>query len=154
MKLRVLSYNIHKGFSMGNRRFVLDGIRQAIRETSADLVFLQEVLGEHQDHKKKYPEWRKDSQFEFLADEVWPHYAYGKNAIYTSGHHGNAILSKYPFTFFENIDISTNRVEQRGLLHGVIEIPGHKQPIHAICVYSKETAGFNYRESVSASILT
>jgi endonuclease/exonuclease/phosphatase family metal-dependent hydrolase len=135
MKLRVLSYNIHKGFSMGNRRFVLDGIRQAIRETSADLVFLQEVLGEHQDHKKKYPEWRKDSQFEFLADEVWPHYAYGKNAIYTSGHHGNAILSKYPFTFFENIDISTNRVEQRGLLHGVIEIPGHKQPIHAICVH-------------------
>jgi endonuclease/exonuclease/phosphatase family metal-dependent hydrolase len=135
MKLRILSYNIHKGFSMGNRRFVLEGIRDAIRATSADLVFLQEVLGEHEGHKKKYPVWRKDSQFEFLADEVWPHYTYGKNAIYTSGHHGNAILSKYPVTFSENIDISTNRMEQRGLLHGVIEIPGHKRPVHAICVH-------------------
>jgi endonuclease/exonuclease/phosphatase family metal-dependent hydrolase len=134
--LRVLSYNIHKGFSTGNRKFVLHQIREAIRSVRADLVFLQEVLGEHREHQKKYAaHWERDSQFEFLADEVWPHYAYGTNAIYTSGHHGNAILSRYPFTFFENIDISTNRMEKRGLLHGVIEVPHLKKPVHAICVH-------------------
>jgi endonuclease/exonuclease/phosphatase family metal-dependent hydrolase len=134
--LRVLSYNIHKGFSTGNRKFVLGGIRKAIRETQSDLVFLQEVLGEHHEHQKKYAkEWVKDSQFEFLADEVWPHFAYGKNAIYSSGHHGNAILSKFPFSFFENIDISTNKLERRGLLHGIIEVPHLKRPLHTICVH-------------------
>jgi endonuclease/exonuclease/phosphatase family metal-dependent hydrolase len=134
-KLRVLSYNIHKGFTMGNRGFVLRSIRDAIRDIHADLVFLQEVLGQHEEHEKKIVDWPTQPQFEFLADELWPHFAYGKNAVYTSGHHGNAILSKYPFSFWENIDISTNRLERRGLLHGVIEIPHRKKPLHAICVH-------------------
>jgi len=86
-------------------------------------------------HQKNFKEWPNQTQFEFLADETWPHYAYGKNAIYTSGHHGNAILSKYPIIGWENIDISTNRVERRGLLHAMIEIPEKKQPLHAICVH-------------------
>jgi len=36
-------------------------------------------------------------QHEFLAHESWLHHAYGKNSVYDSGHHGNAILSRYPF---------------------------------------------------------
>lgn len=133
--LRVLSYNIHKGFNTGNRKFVLSHIRDAIRLVHADLVFLQEVLGHHEDHGKRIKEWPTQPQFEFLADKLWPHYAYGKNSIYTLGHHGNAILSKYPLTFWENIDISTNRLERRGLLHAVIEIPHKRKPLHALCVH-------------------
>ncbi|MBC7692533.1 MAG: endonuclease/exonuclease/phosphatase family protein [Methylotenera sp.] len=134
-KLRVLSYNIHKGFSTGNRNFVLKQMKQAINSVHADLVFLQEVLGHHEVHGKKVVDWPTAPQFEYLSDELWPHYAYGKNAIYTAGHHGNAILSKYPFSFFENIDISTNKLEKRGLLHGIIEIPHKKKPLHAICLH-------------------
>lgn len=133
--IRILTYNIHKGFTSGNRRFVLQRMREAIRTANADLVFLQEVLGSHDQHKKKIEEWPEEPQFEFLADSIWPHFAYGKNAVYTSGHHGNAILSKYPLSFWENIDISTNRLERRGLLHGVIEIPHKRKPLHAICVH-------------------
>ena len=33
LRLRVLSYNIHKGFAAGNRRFVLAGIKEAMRRT-------------------------------------------------------------------------------------------------------------------------
>jgi endonuclease/exonuclease/phosphatase family metal-dependent hydrolase len=127
-RLRILSYNIHKGFSAGGRRFILEAIREAIRIVHADLVFLQEVHGHHHDKIN-------GSQFEYLADQLWPHFAYGKNAVYTSGHHGNAILSKYPFSTWENIDISTNRLEKRGLLHGTIEVPHYSEPIHAICVH-------------------
>jgi len=29
-----------------------------------------------------------------------PQHAYGRNAAYPEGHHGNAILSQHPFTFF------------------------------------------------------
>jgi endonuclease/exonuclease/phosphatase family metal-dependent hydrolase len=134
-RLKVLSYNIHKGFNANNRRFILRRIRDAIREVHADLVFLQEVLGHHSAHSLKFGDWPKESQFEFLADELWPHFAYGKNAVYTSGHHGNAILSKYPITFWENIDISTNRLEQRGLLHAILDVPGRHKPLHALCVH-------------------
>jgi endonuclease/exonuclease/phosphatase family metal-dependent hydrolase len=132
--LKVLSYNIHKGFSTNNRKFVLHRIREAIRETHADLVLLQEVQGEHEEHRKRVSNWPLQTQFEFLADEIWPHFAYGKNAVYASGHHGNAILSKYPISFWENIDISTNRMESRGLLHSVIEVPGTGR-VHVMCLH-------------------
>lgn len=129
--LKVLSYNIHKGFAL-SQRFVLAGIREGIRTVHADVVFLQEVLGDHSGHQKKIKEW-PGPQLEYLADKMWPHYAYGKNAVYTSGHHGNAILSKYPIRSFENIDISNNRFERRGILHAVVDWEG--SPLHLLCVH-------------------
>ena len=69
-RLRILSYNIHKGFSVGNTRFVLREMKEGIRKVGADLVFLQEVLGEHQRHAETVDGWPDASQFEFLADEV------------------------------------------------------------------------------------
>lgn len=119
MVIKILSYNIHKGFSLGNRGFILNDIRNAIREVNADILFLQEVVGDH----TKLQQLETAAQFEFLADSVWSHYAYGKNAIYTEGHHGNAILSKFPIVEWKNKSISTNRFEQRGFLKTKINIP-------------------------------
>ncbi|MEW6057621.1 MAG: endonuclease/exonuclease/phosphatase family protein [Bdellovibrionota bacterium] len=133
--LRVLSYNIHKGFSATNLNFILKQIKESIELVHADLVFLQEVIGHHETHKNKLKDWPTVSQFEFLADKLWPHFAYGKNAVYTEGHHGNAILSKYPITSFENIDVSTNRLESRGILHATIKIPEVDTEVHAICLH-------------------
>lgn len=132
--MKVLSYNIHKGFTVANRKFVLSHIKAAIKLVGADLVFLQEVLGRDVKHARKKKDWPKVSQFEFLAEEVWPHFAYGKNAVYTTGHHGNAILSHLPISSWENVDISTSSMAKRGLLHGVIELP-NKKKLHAICIH-------------------
>lgn len=123
MKIRILSYNIHKGFTIGNTDFILEEIRAAMREVNADVLFLQEVLGDHKDSKCRIPDWQTAIQFEYLADTVWPHFAYGKNAIYDEGHHGNAILSKFPIVDWTNINLSTNRFEQRGLLKARVQIP-------------------------------
>ena len=54
-KLKVLTVNTHKGFTALNRRFILHELRDAVRILSADLVFLQEVLGEHQTLSKRIP---------------------------------------------------------------------------------------------------
>ena len=70
--LRILSYNIHKGFSQGNRRFVLERIRQVLEITNADIVFLQEVLGEHTGHASRVDEWPAQPQFEYIAEKLWP----------------------------------------------------------------------------------
>lgn len=133
--LKVLTYNIHKGFSVGNVRFVLHQIKEALQTIHPDLVFLQEIQGEHSKRQSKIENWPEEPQFEFLADELWPHFAYGKNAIYKKGHHGNAILSKYPIVAWENIDVSLHRRASRSLLHCTIEIPPLRQQIHAICIH-------------------
>ncbi|WP_269620832.1 endonuclease/exonuclease/phosphatase family protein [Zhongshania sp. BJYM1] len=128
--IRVLSYNVHKGFCSANRQFLLKQIRESIRSVDAEVVFLQEVVGENSQHSAKVDGWIDESQFEFLADSVWPHFSYGKNAVYDHGHHGNAILSKFPIIKSENVDISLYRRSQRGLLLSVIE-PG----IYVICMH-------------------
>ncbi|MEO8390123.1 MAG: EEP domain-containing protein, partial [Polaromonas sp.] len=40
---KVLTVNIHKGFTFFNRKFILPELREAVRSVGADVVFLQEV---------------------------------------------------------------------------------------------------------------
>lgn len=130
-----MTYNIHKGFSTTNLRFVLHKIKESIQSVHPDIVFLQEILGSHSLHEGRISNWPKQPQFEFLADQLWPHYAYGKNAIYEAGHHGNAILSKFPFIAWENIDVSWHERASRSVLHGTMLLPGMHVPLHTICIH-------------------
>jgi endonuclease/exonuclease/phosphatase family metal-dependent hydrolase len=129
--LRIATFNIHKGVTSFNARLVLREQRELIRRLHADIVFLQEVRGEHARHRQLH----QGSQQEYLADSIWHDFAYGKNAVYPAGHHGNALLSKYPIIKWENEDISAHTAEQRGMLHCEVAIPGWDQPLHCICVH-------------------
>jgi endonuclease/exonuclease/phosphatase family metal-dependent hydrolase len=132
---KLLTLNVHKGFTFWNRRFVLPELRDAVRSTSADVVFLQEVLGSHTAHAERHKNWPDAPQYEFLADSIWSAYAYGRNAVYTEGHHGNGLLSKFPILSWVNHDISVGKHEKRGLLHCVIRPPGATQDTHLICAH-------------------
>jgi endonuclease/exonuclease/phosphatase family metal-dependent hydrolase len=55
--------------------------------------------------------------------------------VYAHGHHGNAILSRFPFVSFENHDVSDHRFERRGLLHCVVAVPGWRRNLHCVCVH-------------------
>ena len=135
LDVTVLTVNTHKGFGFFNRRFILHELREAVRTVGADVVFLQEVLGEHAGHSQRHANWPDASHYEFLADEIWPDFAYGRNAVYPEGHHGNALLSKLPIARHENRDVSVSRAENRGLLHCVLAAPGDGRPIHTLCVH-------------------
>lgn len=130
MDFSVLTLNIHKGFSTGQRRFTLENIRARLRESKANIVFLQEVVGAHDRNARRIPGWPQGNQLEYLADSVWTHHAYGKNAIYQHGHHGNAILSEAPFKAWHNLDVSLVNFSQRGILHGETS-----QGIHLMCAH-------------------
>lgn len=134
-RLEILSLNIHKGLSHFNWRPTLKEIRELVRRTSADIVFLQEV----QELLTRGPE--AESQLEFLADSVWSHYAYGKNAVYDEGHHGNAILSKYPIRRSNNLDLTQNRFEMRGMLHCELELPEVDFKLHCFSVHLNLLSG-------------
>jgi endonuclease/exonuclease/phosphatase family metal-dependent hydrolase len=129
IEIKLLTYNIHKGFSLGGRRFVLHKIRDQIREVKPDIICLQEVAAFRE----------QENQFEYLAEEGWQYTAYGKNAFYPKGHHGNAILSRHPIKTSLNTDLSTNRLEKRGLLHVKVELPDGR-PAHILNTHLSLTA--------------
>jgi endonuclease/exonuclease/phosphatase family metal-dependent hydrolase len=133
--IRVLTVNIHKGFAFLSRRFVLRELREAVRAVGADVVFLQEVHGSHTGHALRVAGWPEASHYEYLADELWPQFAYGRNAVYPHGHHGNAVLSRFPIVEFENRDVSVIGHEARGLLHCTLRLPERETMLHAICVH-------------------
>src|SRR5438093_8540615 len=123
VNLHVSTYNIHKGFSQFNRRMMIHELREHLQVLGADIIFLQEVQGLHSRHAARFEDWPDEPQYEFLADQVWPEFAYGRNAVYDHGHHGNAILSRYPIVRAENQDVSHHALERRGMLHCEIELP-------------------------------
>lgn len=131
--LSLITYNIHKGFGFGAVRFLLPEMRDAISGLKPDFVFLQEVQGKHRKREKRIEAWPDTPQFEYIAENIWPHYIYAKNAVYQSGHHGNAILSMYPFERFENINLSNINRASRGILHTQLLLG--KQRIHLLCVH-------------------
>ena len=133
--LTVMTVNIHKGFTTFNRKFILPELRDAVRKIGADVVFMQEVLGMHDAHGKKYEDWPESGQYAFLADSIWPQFAYGRNMVYPKGHHGNAVMSKFPIVRYENHDVSLPGPEKRGLLHCVLQVDSFPQEVHAICVH-------------------
>ncbi len=135
LNLSVLTVNTHKGFTFFNRKFILHELRDAVREAAPDIVFLQEVLGEHQLHASRVAQWPATSHYEFMADTIWGDFAYGRNAVYPHGHHGNALLSKFPILRYDNLDVSVGTQEKRGMLYCVVQPPGRKVPIHAISVH-------------------
>lgn len=126
--ITVLTFNIHKGFSILNRHHTLPKIREFLENTHPDVVFLQEVRGLH----LKGP---VENQLEHLADQLWEHTAYGKNAVFTDSHHGNAILSRFPFVHFENRDVSLNPLEKRGILYGKVLFGKSQTPLHLFCLH-------------------
>jgi len=131
--LKIATYNIHKGFSRFNRRFVLHELRDRLRELDADVVFLQEVQGAHAHHAGRHPDYPGAPQHEFIAQDIWPHAAYGRNAVYETGHHGNAILSRFPIEQVCNKDVSAHRFESRGLLHCAIGVGAVR--VHCVCAH-------------------
>ena len=135
MRFTVATYNIHKGFSQLNRRMVIHELRERLSGLDADILFLQEVVGVHDRHAARHWDWPAKPQHEFIADNTWHEVAYGKTATYRHGHHGNAVLSRFPIVAQDNIDISAHPFESRGLLHCEIRIGPDQPVVHCINVH-------------------
>lgn len=132
---RIATFNIHKGLSHFSTSFALHHQRELLQKLNVDMVFLQEVQDAHTLNSQRYKSWPAAGQTEFLADSLWPNHKYGKNSVYPVGHHGNALLSKFPIIASHNEDISAHTTEQRGMLHCEIHIPEWDKPLHTICLH-------------------
>lgn len=133
--LSIATWNIHKGFSQFNRRMVVHELRERLRELDADIVFLQEVQGRHEHHAARFEAWPAQPQHEFLAAGVWQNHVYGCNVVYDHGHHGNAILTRFPILVSHNQDVTRLRFERRGLLYCVVAVADIPAPLHCVCAH-------------------
>src|SRR5262245_1462933 len=135
MKIRVATYNIHKGVTGIRGRPRIHDVRLAVHTIDADILFLQEVQ-DRNERLVRHHGYPKATQLDFLAATGYEHRAYGMNAVYPHGHHGNAILSRHPIGHFTNHDISDHLLEKRGLLHAVTRPQRSKAyDVHLLCVH-------------------
>lgn len=141
MRLRVATYNIHKGVLrdlFGWRRTSrIHELRARLHDLSADLILLQEVQGLHERHARRFEHWPTEPQHEFLSRGPGLRHAfesaYGPNAHYLHGHHGNALLSRFPILHRDHRDFSDHALEKRGVLHCVVDVGG--LPVHCFVVH-------------------
>ncbi len=137
-RLRVATYNIHKGVrGVGPmRRLEIHNLGLGVEALDADLVFLQEVRSFHRAEARRFERtwfgWPDAPQADFLAPEGYVA-AYRTNAVTRHGEHGNALLSRWPIGEIGHHDVSDHRFEQRGLLH--VPVHWHGAEVHAVVAH-------------------
>jgi endonuclease/exonuclease/phosphatase family metal-dependent hydrolase len=110
MRVRVVTWNIHKGIGGVDRRYRLERTIAVLAQLAPDLALLQEVA-------EGMPRCGMDNQVDKLAEALdMRHAAFGAEHRFRIGGYGNAILSRYPLTDSTRIDLTIGRRKQRGLV--------------------------------------
>jgi endonuclease/exonuclease/phosphatase family metal-dependent hydrolase len=133
MLLRLLSYNIHKCIGGVDRRYRPERVEETIRHHAPDLVLLQEVA-----NGAGRSQWHR--QIDLLGDELgYRHRTWFPNHRFRhGGEYGNAILSRWPITDTENIDVTVPGTKQRSVLHARIRVrtdAGRSRTVHVFCLH-------------------
>lgn len=112
MRLRVLTYNIHKCVGGLDRRYDPDRTAAVIAHYEPDVLMLQEVA-------RGGPRWGGEDQAARLGEAIGL-----RNRVWFAnvrrkrfGEYGNAILSRFPLSKDGNIDVTVPPKKQRSVLH-------------------------------------
>jgi endonuclease/exonuclease/phosphatase family metal-dependent hydrolase len=129
MRLRILSYNIHRAIGV-DRRFLPDRIVEVLAVHDADIALLQEV-------DDGVPRSREMDLARVLASRAgYPHVAVGHNVSLRRGRYGNATLSRHPILRERNIDLTIGRRKRRGCQHTEIRVEGRGGRRHPLDVFN------------------
>lgn len=110
MRLRLVSYNIHKGIGGIDRRYRPERIIETLRRYEPDVVMLQEV-------DEGVPRSRGHRQVDLLGDALdLEGRAFQRNVRLRKGYYGNAILSRFPLTDVGHLDLSVPLKKRRRAL--------------------------------------
>jgi endonuclease/exonuclease/phosphatase family metal-dependent hydrolase len=88
-------------------------IAEVLKETNADIIALQEVVGMDQGA-------REHNQVRAIADELGFNFRIGENRRLRGGTYGNAVLSRLPIVADRNHDLTWRKNEPRGCLQVTI----------------------------------
>lgn len=129
MKLKVLTYNIHRAIGV-DRAFRPQRIVDILNHHDADLVLLQEV-------DDGVPRSRHLDLARELAEQAgYAYRAVGHNVSLRKGRYGNATLSRYPILRERNIDLTIGRRKRRGCQHTTLEVEKRTGYPHRLEVFN------------------
>jgi endonuclease/exonuclease/phosphatase family metal-dependent hydrolase len=110
MRIRILSYNIHKAIGV-DRRFAPERIAEIIHHHNPDIALLQEV-------DRHVPRsGMVDLASQLARDLRYDYRAVGMNVHMKRGKYGNATLSRFPIGRQRNIDLTVGGAKRRGAQH-------------------------------------
>jgi endonuclease/exonuclease/phosphatase family metal-dependent hydrolase len=117
MRLRILTYNIHRAIGV-DRRFRPERVLEILDAYDPDIVMLQEV-------DEGVPRSREiDLGREIARALGYAHIAVGHNVQLRKGRYGNATLSRFPILRERNIDLTVGLRKRRGCQHTSIALDG------------------------------
>jgi len=108
LSFRIATYNIHKCRGL-DRRVRPQRIVDVLKETNADVIALQEVVGMDQLERER-------NQVRSIAEELGFDFRIGENRRLHGGAYGNAVLTRLPIVSEHNHDITWRKSEPRGCL--------------------------------------
>jgi endonuclease/exonuclease/phosphatase family metal-dependent hydrolase len=115
MRLRLLTYNIHKAIGVDGR-FAPERIVEVLRHHDADVVLLQEV-------DRGVPRSQGLDLASHLARQLSYRYkAVSMNVFLRRGKYGNATLSRFPIGRQRNIDLTVAWRKRRGAQHTCVHV--------------------------------
>ncbi len=114
--VRVMTWNIH-GTLGRNSRYDLQRVVEIIKRNDADVVALQEV------DSRRPRDDRSDDPFIYLQRELGKHGICGKSISAADGEYGQMLISRFPMTGTEIVDISHPEREPRRAIKAGIETP-------------------------------
>ncbi len=128
MRVRVVSYNIHKCIGGVDRRYRPERIVSVLEHHRPDIVLLQEV-------DANAARSRHDRQVDLLADRLgFRHRSYFATvAVRGGGEYGNAVLSRFPILDSHEIDLTIAFKKRRSALHVRVRVrlpSGHSRTLH------------------------
>jgi endonuclease/exonuclease/phosphatase family metal-dependent hydrolase len=123
--LRLLTYNIRKGKGASGRADgEVSALAAAVGTLHPDIVLCQEVF---------HGATPRLQQSTVLADSLDMAAYYVPNNHVRRGHYGNATLSALPLLAQAHDDISTNRLERRGVMYTCLQ--AWERPLHLFNVH-------------------
>ncbi|RMH02276.1 MAG: endonuclease [Planctomycetota bacterium] len=123
MRIRVMSWNIHRAIGM-DRRFRPERVAAVIRHHDPDLLLLQEV-------DRGVPRSRRLWLDHWLARETgYPYHAWAQAHVLQEGSYGNATLSRLPIRRRRHLDLRIGRRKRRNALYTRLQLPGRHGALH------------------------
>jgi endonuclease/exonuclease/phosphatase family metal-dependent hydrolase len=112
---RIATYNVHKCRGL-DRSVRPHRIAAVLKQTSADIIALQEVVSVSDSQQ------RERDQARFIAEELGMFHCVGENRRLHGGSYGNVLLSRFPIRYTHNYDITWRGREPRGCLRADVEV--------------------------------
>jgi endonuclease/exonuclease/phosphatase family metal-dependent hydrolase len=142
VKLRVLTYNVHKCIGGVDRRYDPKRIVDVIAHYAPDILLLQEV-------DDRAPRSNHDRQVDVLGELCgYHHRAWFANVkVRGGGEYGNAILSKHPLVEARNVDLTVAPKKRRSVLHAACRVR-HEGVDRTIHVYNMHLGLAEYERRI------